>query len=184
MKALNQATGKLIRFLHIYQSMVIGALGILFSTVMLLNANKIAVIKSSVSAVDNAAFLPRIVFWTIIVISVAFIMGKGQIAANRQTAPDGEELEKAAHGVLRSLGALLMLFVYIICFSRLGFVISSIIYMIALMTYMTKKEDRKPVVFVIVSVALTLIVYFCFKKYLYNVTFCIKQQLKVSLNSV
>lgn len=168
MKALNQAMGKLIRFLHIYQSMVIGALGIVFSAIMLLNANKIAVIKSSVSAVDNAAFLPRIVFWTIIVISVAFIiMGKGQIAANRATAPDGEELEKTAHGVLRSIGALLMLFVYIICFSRLGFVISSILYMIALMTYMTKKEDRKPLVFVIVSVALTLIVYFCFKKYLY-----------------
>ena len=168
MKALNQAMGKLIRFLHIYQSMVIGALGIVFSAVMLLAANKIAVIKSSVSAVDNAAFLPRIIFWTLIVISVVFvIMGKGQIAANRATAPEGEELEKTAHGVLRSLGSLLMLFIYIFCFNRVGFVISSIVYLVALMTYMTKKEDRKPVVFVIVAVALTLIVYFCFRKFLY-----------------
>ena len=60
-----------------------------------------------------------------------------------------------------------MLFVYIFCFNRLGFVISSILYTTAMMMYMTKKEDRKPIIFIVVSVVLTLVVYFCFRRFLY-----------------
>ena len=45
--------------------------------------------------------------------------------------------------------------------------ISSVIYMVGLMLYMTKKESRKPLLFVVIAVAMTLIVYFCFKKFLY-----------------
>lgn len=168
MKSLNRAMGKTICFLHTYQNAVIGALTIAFAAFMLAAAGKIAVIKSSVTAIDNAAFLPRIVFGTLIVIGLLFIvMGVREAPAKRKTVPAGEELETMSHGVLRSIGALLMLAVYIICFSRLGFVISSIVFLFALMTYMTKKEDRKYVLFGIISVALTLIVYFCFKKFLY-----------------
>ena len=168
MKSLNHAMGTTIRFLHIYQSIVIGALVIAFSVFMLTAANKIAVIKSSATAIDNAAFLPRVVFGALIAIGLLFIvMGRKQAAENRKTAPEGDELEQKAHGALRSFGALGMLLIYIFCFNRLGFVISSILYMVALMMYMTKKEDRKPVVFVVISVVLTLVVYFCFKKFLY-----------------
>lgn len=168
MKALNRAMGKVICFLHTYQNAVIGVLTITFASFMLLAANQIAVIKSSVTAIDNAAFLPRIVFWTLIFIGLVFIvMGVREAPANRKTVPADEALEAQAHGVLRSIGALLMLAAYIICFNRIGFVISSIVFLFALMTYMTKKEDRKYVVFAVISVALTLIVYFCFKKFLY-----------------
>ena len=168
MKALEQALGKLIRFLHIYQNIVIGAVVIAFSAFMLNASASIMVIASSATSIDHAAFLPRIVFGLLIFVSVLFIiMGIRQIPANRSAAPEGEALEKTAKETLRSLGALAMLFVYIFCFSRLGFVISSVIYMAGLMLYMTKKESRKPLLFVVIAVAMTLIVYFCFKKFLY-----------------
>lgn len=66
MKSLNRAMGKTIRFLHIYQNMVIGALVIVLSIVMLIASNSIKVIASSLTAVDNAAFLPRVIFGVLI----------------------------------------------------------------------------------------------------------------------
>ena len=168
MKALEQALGKLIRFHRIYQNIVLGIVVIAFSAFMLNAAASIKVIASSATSIDNAAFLPRIVFGLLIVVSLLLIItGFRQITANRVTAPEGEALEKAAKETLRSLGALAMLFVYIFCFNRLGFVISSMIYMVGLMLYMTKRESRKPILFVVIAVAMTLIVYFCFKQFLY-----------------
>lgn len=95
------------------------------------------------------------------------VMGGKQTAANRATAPEGEALEKKAHETLRSLGALLALFVYVFFLDRLGFVISSILYMVFMMMYMTKKDARRPILFVMVSVVMTVVVYFCFREFLY-----------------
>lgn len=95
MKSLNRAMGKTIRFLHIYQNMVIGALVIVLSIVMLIASNSIKVIASSLTAVDNAAFLPRVIFGVLICLGILFlVMGGKQTAANRATAPEGEALEK------------------------------------------------------------------------------------------
>ena len=168
MKSLNQAMGRTIRFLHIYQSIVVGVLVIAASIFMLTAARSIKVIASSLTAIDNAAFLPQVVFGVLIFIGLLLIlMGKKEISANRATALEGDALEQKAHETLRSLGALAMLFVYIFCFNRLGFVISSILYTTAMMMYMTKKEDRKPILFIAISVILTLVVYFCFRQFLY-----------------
>lgn len=168
MKSLNRAMGKTIRFLHIYQNMVIGALVIVLSIVMLIASNSIKVIASSLTAVDNAAFLPRVIFGVLICLGILFlVMGGKQTAANRATAPEGEVLEKKAHETLRSLGALLALFVYVFFLDRLGFVISSILYMVFMMMYMTKKDARRPILFVMVSVVMTVVVYFCFREFLY-----------------
>lgn len=107
MKSLNRAMGKTIRFLHIYQNMVIGALVIVLSIVMLIASNSIKVIASSLTAVDNAAFLPRVIFGVLICLGILFlVMGGKQTAANRATAPEGEALEKKAHETLRSLGCI------------------------------------------------------------------------------
>ena len=155
MKSLNRAMGKTIRFLHIYQNMVIGALVIVLSIVMLIASNSIKVIASSLTAVDNAAFLPRVIFGVLICLGILFlVMGGKQTAANRATAPEGEALEKKAHETLRSLGALLALFVYVFFLDRL-------------MMYMTKKDARRPILFVMVSVVMTVVVYFCFREFLY-----------------
>jgi len=168
MKALERAVGKIIRFLHIYQNIVIGAIVIVFSAFMLCAATSIKVIASSATAIDNAAFLPRVVFVMLIVIALLFIaIGITQVRTNRVTAPEGEKLEKLAQETLRSLGALGLLLAYILCFDRVGFVISSIIFMIVLMVYMTKKESRNIVLFTVIAVAMTLLVYFCFKRFLY-----------------
>ena len=160
--------GKIIRFLQVYQNVFIGALIIVFSVVMLFASTSIRVDKFASSPVDKASFLPRLVFGILIVIGIIMIIqGIQDIKNNRKKALEGEALDKASKEVLRSLGALGMLFLYILCFKPLGFIISSIIFMIAMMIYMTKKEDWKPIVFIIISVAMTLIVYFCFKKFLY-----------------
>ena len=138
------------------------------SIVMLIASNSIKVIASSLTAVDNAAFLPRVIFGVLICLGILFlVMGGKQTAANRATAPEGGALEKKAHETLRSLGALLALFVYVFFLDRLGFVISSILYMVFMMMYMTKKDARRPILFVMVSVVMTVVVYFCFREFLY-----------------
>lgn len=168
MKVLNPLMGKIIRFLQTFQSIVIGCIVIAFSIAMLIASTSIRVDKFTSSPVDNAAFLPRLVFAVLIVIGVALIIqGVREIPQNRKKALEGEALEKASREVLRSLGALCILLVYILCFKPVGFVISSILFLIGMMFYMTKKEDWKPVLFVVISVAMTLIVYICFKQFLY-----------------
>ena len=168
MKALTKIMGKIIRFLQVYQNIVIGGIVIAFSVAMLFASSSIRVDKFSSSPVDNAAFLPRLIFGVLIVIGVVLIiMGIQDIKKNKEKLLEGEALEKVSKETLRSLGALLMLAVYILCFKPVGFIISSIVYLVAMMFYMTKKEDRKPIVFIIISVVMTLVVYFCFKQFLY-----------------
>ena len=168
MKALNQIMGKIIHFLQLFQSIVIGCLVIGFSTAMLIASSSIRVDKFTSSAVDNAAFLPRFVFAILIVIGIVLILqGVRDVPQNRKKALEGEALEKASGEVLRSLGALCILLVYILCFKPVGFVISSILFLIGMMFYMTKREDWKPVLFVVISVVMTLAVYYCFKQFLY-----------------
>ena len=168
MKALTKIMGKIIRFLQLYQNIVIGVIVIAFSVAMLFNSATIRIDKFSSSPVDNAAFLPRLVFGILIVVGIVLvIMGIQDIKKNREKLLEGEALEKASRETLRSLGALLMLAAYILCFKPVGFIISSIVYLIAMMFYMTKKQDRKPILFIIISVVMTLVVYFCFKQFLY-----------------
>ena len=168
MKTLNQAVGKTIRFLHIYQNIVVGVLVIALSIFMLIASRDIQVIASSVTAIDNAAFLPRVVFCLLIFIGILFIlMGGKQVAANRATALEGDALEQKAKETIRSLGALLALFAYVFFLDILGFVIISILYMVVMMMFMTKKEARKPILFVMIAVVMTLVVYLCFREFLY-----------------
>lgn len=168
MKVLTKIMGKIIRFLQVYQSIVIGGIIIAFSTALLINSSTIRIDKFSSSPVDNAAFLPRLIFGVLIVIGIVMIVqGIQDIKKNKKKLLEGEALEKASRETLRSLGALCILLVYILCFKPVGFIISSILFLVGMMFYMTKKEDRKPIVFIIISVVMTLVVYFCFKKFLY-----------------
>lgn len=168
MKALNKTMGKLIRFLQLYQNIVIGTIVIVFSALMLFQSSKIRVDKFSSSVVDNAAFMPRLIFAILILCGfVLIVMGIHDIRKNREKLLEGEALEKVSRETLRSLGALCILLAYILCFKPVGFVISSILFLVAMMFYMTKKEDRKPVLFIIIAVVMTLVVYFCFQKFLY-----------------
>ena len=168
MKVLTKIMGKIIRFLQVYQSIVIGGIIIAFSTAMLINSSTIRIDKFSSSPVDNAAFLPRLIFGILIVVGIVMIIqGIQDIKKNKQKLLEGEALEKASRETLRSLGALCILLIYILCFKPVGFIISSILFLVGMMFYMTKKEDRKPIVFIIISVVMTLVVYFCFKKFLY-----------------
>jgi len=168
MKSLNQATGKLIRFLHIYKSIVIGVLIFAGSAFMLYFTKDILVSSSSLTKIDKASFLPRVVFCILMFLSVLHVVtGVRHIKANTETAPSGEVLENRATQTLRSMAALGLLFVYVFLLDKLGFVITSILYMIAAMFHMTKKEDRQPILFVAIAVIMTVVVYFCFKQFLY-----------------
>ena len=168
MKVLTKIMGKIIRFLQVYQTIVIGGIIIAFSVAMLINSSTIRIDKFSSSPVDNAAFLPRLIFGILIVVGIVMIVqGIQDIKKNRKKLLEGEALEKASRETLRSLGALCILLVYILCFKPVGFIISSILFLVGMMFYMTKKEDRKPIIFIIISVVMTLVVYFCFKKFLY-----------------
>lgn len=168
MKSLNRIMGNIIRFLHIYQSVVIGVVIFLGSAFLMYFTKDILVSSSGLTTIDRASFLPQIVFCVLMALSVLHVVvGVRQAKTNAATAPEGQELEKKATQTLRSLAALMLLFGYVFLLDKLGFVISSILYMVATMWHMTRKEDRRPVIFIVVSAVLTVVVYFCFKEFLY-----------------
>ena len=76
MKVLTKIMGKIIRFLQVYQNIVIGGIIIAFSVAMLINSATIRIDKFSSSPVDNAAFLPRLIFGVLIVIGIVVAVAR------------------------------------------------------------------------------------------------------------
>ncbi|MBS7527596.1 tripartite tricarboxylate transporter TctB family protein [Fusibacter paucivorans] len=168
MKTINIFTLKTVKFLYQYASIVIGVVLLIVSSVMMYFTKDITVVSNGLTSIDNAVFMPRVVFGALILLSPFHIVaGVRRIKTNISNGPSDEEFEEIANKTLRSLTALLLLIVYVWLVGKLGFIISAILYLFAAMMFMTKKENRKPILYVVVSAILVIIVYYCFKHYLY-----------------
>ena len=115
------------------------------------------------------AFTPRVVLICLMVMTALLILREvvrliRQAAAEKKAAaeevPDAEAQKQM---LVRGTVAIVSLVVFVLLLQPLGFVISSILYVISQMFVIAPKEERRPVLFVVVAVTVVLAAYLFFK---------------------
>ena len=124
--------------------------------------------KTPVSVMDTAQFFPRMVFGSLIPISIVILI-KGLLAVKfkKQTVPTGDALAASVLGFERAVVALVLIGLFVALMEPIGFIPTAIAYMIVSMFYMSVKENWKPVAYLLTAVILALACYFLFRQFVY-----------------
>ena len=168
MKKVDKVIAGLIRGFHIYNDTILGAILFLGSLALFIMSFSIKIMKTPVSSVDTARFFPQLVFGALIPLGILLII-RGLIRAKglKETAPEGEKLEKGVVAFKRSVVALVAIAVFLLLMEPLGFIPAAILYMLFNMFYMCEREAWKPWLFVIVAVVIAVGAYFVFRQFIY-----------------
>ena len=168
MKKIDKVIGGIIRAFHTYNDTILGAILFCGSLILFIQSFSIPLMKEPVTAVDTAKFLPQLVFGVLMPLGILLII-RGIIRAKslKETAPEGEKLEKGIVAFKRSIVALVAIAVFLALMEPLGFIPAAILYMLFNMFYMCEKAAWKPVTFVIVAVVVAVATYFLFRKFVY-----------------
>lgn len=114
-------------------------------------------VKTIIENDVGPAFMPKVVAVAIVIVSVSKL-----IIALRNNSASYTTEKKSTDDKMGSLLTILNLGAYVILFEPLGFIISSIVYLILQMIILSDKVNFKPVKFAIISVASTVAIYFLF----------------------
>ena len=168
MKKIDKVIGGIIRAFHIYNDTILGAILFCGSLILFIMSFSIPVMKNPVSSLDTAKFFPQLVFGVLMPIGILLII-RGLIRAKglKDTAPEGEKLEKGIVAFKRSIVALVAIAIFLLLMEPLGFIPAAILYMLFNMFYMCEKAAWKPWLFVIVAVLVAVASYFLFRQFIY-----------------
>lgn len=132
---------------------IAGVLGILLSFYIFMESAKFP--EDNVLLM-GPSFFPRILAVLMLIMSITLIV----IALMGKSAKTAEKLDIRDPGIQRSIIALVATVIYLLLFKRLGFILDSILYLMFLM-YLLKL--RNYVQMVLVSIGVSVAVYFIFK---------------------
>ena len=158
-----------LRFFRVYYNVIFDLAIIALSVVFLFITQTILISSLSVSVYDSSRFMPYVVFVLIIFFAIFdLVKAIRELPENRDSEKLADEAILAGcEQMKRAVAALGLLALTIALMNRLGFIISAILYMFCNMMFMTKKENRKPLQYIIISVLVAVAVYFAFKKFIY-----------------
>lgn len=103
------------------------------------------------------AFMPKVVAVAIVIVSVSKL-----VIALKNNSAEYTAIKKSKDDKMGSLLTILNLGAYVILFEPLGFIISSILFLVLQMIILSDKVNFKPIRFVIISVTSTIAIYFLF----------------------
>ena len=134
--------------------------GIFFLAVSVIYIAQIPLIKITKVSLIDSAFYPIICAVGLTALSAVQIF----LALKKlKSAGQGEESnaeEKDYKSVILTTAWSLL---YVVLLNPLGFVLSSVIYMVAQMMVLCPKDEQKPVMFVIISVVAAVAIYYIFR---------------------
>lgn len=115
----------------------------------------------------GSAFIPRIVFALIMILSIIVIIEGvikrkilvGEHEVSEKTNDSLDFIER--HSVLLTI---LLIGIYAAFLRKIGFLIMTTIYLIAQFNILAPKTERKQILFIIISVVTTVVIYFVFVK--------------------
>ena len=131
--------------------------GIFFMVIAVVYTTQIRKIKLTKISLINSAFFPKICVCALILLSVCEIY---QGIKSWKVSEDTEEEKKDYRSAALTLGFSL---IYVMLLEPLGFLISSVLYMVAQMAVLCPKGEQKPVLYVLVSVIAAVVIYFLFR---------------------
>ncbi len=146
------------------------ALGIIIALVSLFMLNETSdyVQNGGLNVVDNAAFAPRLIFSILFLLGILiFIQELLRNKVLRKEILSSAVAKEIVAGNQKSLIVLGSILLFILLMTQIGFILSSIIYLISNMIIMNSKESRNVKMYAIIAVIVAVIVYFCFKEFIY-----------------
>ncbi len=150
-----------------YKMLALGIVLIVLSIFMLLQTPDYTR-ANGLNVVDSAAFAPRLVYTGLLVfgfvITVQQLLLLKTLKIEKKEITVSKEENKGNQKALLILGTIL---VYIVLMYIIGFILASILYMVSNMIIMSSKESRNIKLYLLVSVLVSVIVYYCFKEFIY-----------------
>lgn len=144
-------------FFKRYKDAILGAVTLLLGIGYLLMTQSIKLRFSTTFA--NARFMPTILGILMLVLGALILMNG--IKKAKAFKADGQALAKTDFTAVLETFALIVAYVAVMQWA--GFLLSTMIYLFLQMMILAPKDKRKPVVFFIVSVGFTAIVYYAFR---------------------
>jgi len=103
------------------------------------------------------AFMPKVVAAAIMIVSISKL-----VIALKNNNDDYTAIKKSSDDKMGSLLTILNLGAYVILFEPLGFIVSSILFLVLQMIILSDKVNLKPIKFIIVSISSTIAIYLLF----------------------
>ena len=97
--------------------------------------------------------MPAFIAGCLIVVSVAKLI----ITLTRKDASDNKKV-KSDSSTIGGIVTIVIMFAYMVCFEPVGFILSSVVFLFALMNWFANNENRNPVLFAIISILLPVAV--------------------------
>ncbi len=150
-----------------YKLMALGLIIALVSIFMLIQTSDY-VQAGGLNVVDNAAFAPRLIYTVLLILGILiFIQELLRNKALRKEILNSAVAKETVAGNQKSLIVLGSILLFILLMTQIGFILSSIIYLISNMIIMNSKASRNVKMYAIIAVIVAVVVYFCFKEFIY-----------------
>lgn len=108
-------------------------------------------IKHRIPSDVGSAYVPRFIAICIMVVAGAKLILSLMDKSASSKKKDGIEFDK-----LGGIGTVVLMFAYMLTLELLGFIVSSVAYLFLQIMLLSNKENRKPVLFAIISVLLPI----------------------------
>ena len=168
MRAIDNLLSRWLKFFHVYRDCVFSIFVLVISSVFLVISGSIPISSLSISVFDSSRFLPQLVFGMLIFFSIiSFIKALKDLPEKKENPLTDEDRVQRIQQMKRAIVSLALIAVAIFLMPRLGFVITATIYMFVNMMFMTQKEYRKPIRYVIVAALFAVGIYLAFREFIY-----------------
>jgi len=114
-------------------------------------------IKHRIASDVGSGYVPKFIAICIIVAA-----GAKLILSLMDKSATGQKKEMADNDWFGGIGTVVLMFAYMLAFQPVGFLLSSMVYLFLQIMLMSNKDNRKPVLFAIISIALPIFVYAMF----------------------
>jgi uncharacterized membrane protein len=140
-----------------YRDIFSGILFLILSAIIMTSSYSI---KTTIPGRLGAEFMPQVVAIIMGLLSILLI-ATGLLTLKKQSAETSETINKK--DLLQVLALLTVVTIYVLILKRVGFIISSMVFLFAAFTVMSPKEKRKYLLFGILSVVLSIGIYYLFR---------------------
>ena len=110
-------------------------------------------VKHKIASDVGSGYVPAFIAGCLIVVSVAKLI----ITLTRKDPADDVK-KKSDSSTIGGIVTILIMLVYMLCFEPVGFIMSSVVCLFALMNWFANTENRNPVLFAIISILLPVAV--------------------------
>ena len=146
---------------HRHRDLILGCFTAALSVAYLILTRQIKTRPKMVPSYANAQIIPTLLGIVLLILSVLLIL-QG-IRKLRQPDADGQAETMNKSGLVSVTLTFVVMLVYLVLLPRLGFILSTVLYLFAQFTVLAPKENRNYPLFAVIAVVFTAITFVAFR---------------------